>query len=133
MLVPVIEGVYELHVGVLREGRGPWAVDFTAGMIEYMFCATPCVELITRIPEGAVATVALARKFHFIERWKCQRTRYRGQWVPYTVWSLTMFDWFPTEDDARNRVFARMQREGMEKKATSWYQRWALLSSQEVQ
>lgn len=131
VLWPVIEGVYEFHVGVLPPGRGPWAIDFSAATIDYMFCATDCVELITRLPHGAVASRALAQKFRFVARWECPSTRYLGKEVPYTVVSLTMFDWMPAEDSARNMVFAQMQRWGMGKKASSWYQRWALLSAAE--
>lgn len=130
ILWPVVEAVYELHVGVLPQGRGPWAVDFTASTFQYMFCGTDALELITRIPQGAVGTLALARRFGWRERWRCPQTLYRGQEVPYTVYSLTMFDWLPVDDDQRNAAFARMNQLGMEKKAAVWYQRWALLSSQ---
>lgn len=129
ILFPVVEAVYELHVGVMPEGRGEWALDLSASTIEYMFCATDALELMTRIPQGAMGSLALARRFGLRERWRCPRTLYRGQEVPYTVYSLTMFDWLPVDDDQRNAVFARMAQLGMEKKAAVWYQRWALLSS----
>ena len=53
--------------------------------------------------------------------------------MPYTIYSLTMFDWLPAEDEERNRIFARMHQLGMEQKASAWYQRWALLSAQAQQ
>jgi hypothetical protein len=127
----VVEGVYEFHAGIVTEGRGPWAIDFSAAAIQYMFCASDCIELITRLPEGAVGSRALARKFGFRERWSCPETRYRGKTVPYDVVSLTLFDWLPSDDGLRGQVFAEMERQGMGKKAHVWYQRWALLSSTE--
>jgi hypothetical protein len=129
---PVIEGVYDVHIGVLTQGRGPWAVDFVASMIEFMFCTTDCVELVARVPQGALGTLALARRFKFVERWKCPSIRFMGEDVPYTVMSLTLFEWMPAEDTLRNQVFVEMERGGMGRKAASWYQRWALLSAEKA-
>ena len=129
ILWPLVEGVYEFHVGVLPQGRGEWAVELSASTIEFMFCATDCIELITRIPQGAVGSLALARHFNLRELWRCPQTQYRGQEVPYSVFSITMFDWMPADDEARNGVFALMNRFGMKAKAATWYQRWALLST----
>lgn len=131
ILWPVVEGVYELHVGVLPAGRGEWAIQFSASTIEYMYTRTDCVELITRIPQGADASLWLARRFRFQHRWNCPRTQYRGKIVPYAVMSLTMFDWMPDDDPERSRIFAEMKRNGMGRKADCWYQRWAFLSAAE--
>lgn len=128
---PVVPSVYEFHVGVLQSGRGDWAMDFSVSAIEYMFCGTDALELITRIPQGALQTMSLARAFGLKERWRCPATQYRGKIVPYAVYSMTLFDWLPVDDEPRNQVFARMHQLGMEQKATAWYQRWALLSSQQ--
>jgi hypothetical protein len=124
VLWPIVEGVYEFHVGVLPRAHGAWTVDFSDSTISFMFCATDCIELITRIPQGAVASRALSRRFGFRERWE-----YSNQEIAYTVVSLTLFDWLPSDDGMRGQVFAAMEKAGMGKKATSWYQRWALLSS----
>ena len=133
VLWPIVDGVYEFHVGVLPQGRGQWAVDFSAATIDYMFCATDAIELITRIPQGSLPSLALARHFALHERWRCPAIRFRGRTVPYTVLSVTLFDWIPSDDEARNAFLSRMHQMGMEKKATAWYQRWALLSPQEKQ
>ena len=133
ILWPVVPSVYEFHVGILPPGRRDWAVDFSAATIEYMFCATDALELVTRIPQGALPSLSLARAFGLRERWRCPAIQFRGKIVPYTIYSLTMFDWLPAEDEERNRIFARMHQLGMEQKASAWYQRWALLSAQAQQ
>src|SRR5215475_12382148 len=93
-----------------------------------MFCSTDCIELITRIPQGAVASLALAKRFGLRQRWVCKETRYRGRDVPYSVWSMTLFDWLPADEESLMAVLAAMKQYGQEAKAQSWFVRWAALS-----
>lgn len=91
-LVPgggIIEGWYEFHVGVLPDGRGKWTVEFSQAALNYMFDHTPATHLLTRIPQGALGSLTLARRFgltllhpHYGE---CQ---HRGRMVPYSLWHL---------------------------------------------
>lgn len=46
------DGVYEVHSMFLPSGRGGYAVDCMREALRFMFCATDCVELRTRIPDN---------------------------------------------------------------------------------
>jgi hypothetical protein len=124
----VVTGVYEAHAAVLPEGRGVWMTQLSEAAIRYMFTATDCIEILTRVLQGHVAAVALARYLGFVERWRCPAFRFRGRDVPYGVWGLTMMDWFPADDDGRKAALQEMYHAGQGEKAKSWYARWTHLS-----
>lgn len=124
----VIEGVYEFHSAVLAEGRGEWTMAFTHAAIHYMFTATDCIELITRLPQGAVPAISLARRFGFSPRWAGDEMVYRNRIVPFAVWSLTMMEWIPAEIEAFNAVLAAMRQTGQERKAAVWHARRAFVA-----
>jgi hypothetical protein len=124
----VLDGVYEVHAGVLPGGRGPWCLEFGLSSVRHMFTSTDAIEILTRIPQGHIGTVALAKRTGFRERWSRPHCRFRGQDVPYTVWSVVMQDWMPTEDAEREAVLEEMRRSGQELKAHNWQYRWAFLS-----
>lgn len=125
----VLDGVYEVHAAVLPEGRGKWCLEFGLSAVRHMFVTTDAIEIITMIPQGHIGTLALARATGFQQRWTRPHCRFRGKDVPYTVWSVSMLDWFPADDDAeREAVLAEMRQAGQELKAHNWHYRWAFLS-----
>jgi hypothetical protein len=124
----VLDGVYEVHAAVLPEGRGEWCLDFGHSAVRHMFTTTDAIEIITRIPQGHIGTLALARRTGFIERWSRPHCRFRGKDVPYSVYSVTMMDWWPSDNAEREAVLAEMQQAGQTVKAQNWYYRWAFLS-----
>jgi hypothetical protein len=128
----VVPGVYEAHAAVMPEGRGEWMTQLSEASIRYMFLSTNCIEILTRVMEGHVAAAALARQLDFVPRWSCPAFRFRGKDVPYTVWGLTMMDWFPSSNGGRKTVLEEMIQAGQVEKAKSWHARWALLSSNVV-
>jgi hypothetical protein len=87
-------GSYEVHTQILPEGRGVWAKEFAVAGAHYMFTATDCVEILTRVPEGHVAASVLTRSMGF----KLQFTTppeclFRGKRVPCAIYALTIQDW----------------------------------------
>jgi hypothetical protein len=153
-LTKLFEGCWETHTAVLPEGRGRWAREFAEAGARYMFAATDCVELLTRVPEGHVAASTLTLMMGFRHQFKTPpECRFRGKLVPCDIYSLTLQDWAlrapeveergaafhewlntkvsgqPHEPDpAHNRVVGialDMINEGQPVKATFWYNRWA--------
>lgn len=124
----VLDGVYEVHAGILPEGRGPWCLEFGLSSVRHMFTTTDAIEIITRIPQGHIGTLALAKRTGFKERWQRPHCRFRGQDVPYGVWSVSMLDWFPADDAERESVLEEMLRAGQTVKAQNWHTRWAFIS-----
>lgn len=54
-------GVYEVHSMFLPEGRGANVKRALAEALDYVFSATDCLKLVTRLPEGNVPATALGR------------------------------------------------------------------------
>jgi hypothetical protein len=54
-------GIYEAHTQFLPEARGRQALAAVREMIDHMFVATDCMELLTRCPAGNRPAEALAR------------------------------------------------------------------------
>jgi hypothetical protein len=125
----LLDGVWEFHSAALPSARGGWMTAFTYAVIRYMFCSTDCIELMTRIPQGQVSALALAKHFNFRERWVNPPIHYRGKDVPCTVYSLTLFDWLPSDPEGREAVFEDMRRASWGHKADNWEARWRMLSS----
>jgi hypothetical protein len=125
-------GLYEAHAAVLPEGRGEWSLEFGRSAIRAMFTGTDCIEILTRVPQGHPACLALVRNLGFSPRWTRPSCNFRGRNVPCTVWSLTMQEWFPAEDEARKAALAEMCAAGWERKAQCWQKRWALLSRERM-
>lgn len=124
----LLAGVYEAHGASLPEGRGEWTDRFARHCLYFLFTSTDAIEILTRVPQGHLATSTLVRQLGFTWRWARPATRFRGQNVPFAVWSLTMMDWFPHEDELRLEVLRDMKKNGPPNKSDSWEQRWAFLS-----
>lgn len=126
ILAQVIEGLWEFHPAILPIGRGKWAIDFGFAAQEFMFCRTNAIELLTRIANGHRAGEAIAVRCGFRPRWEMPDCVWHGKHQPYQVWSIVMQEWI-SEFEIKD-VVAEMQRHGLERKATAWYNRWAALS-----
>lgn len=61
VFVETVPGLMEIHSQVLPDGRGPWALQFAQQCVEWLFCRTRATEVFTRVPEGNVGAMALAR------------------------------------------------------------------------
>jgi hypothetical protein len=72
--------------------------------------------------------MALAKRTGFKERWTRPHCRFRGRDVPYTVWSVVMQDWWPTDEAEAGNILRDMRAAGQTVKADNWYLRWAFLS-----
>jgi RimJ/RimL family protein N-acetyltransferase len=55
------DGIYEVHSAYLPEARGRVALATTRETLRWMFGRTDAVEIITRVPKGNLAALALAR------------------------------------------------------------------------
>lgn len=150
------DGIWECHTAVLPEGRGAWARGFAEELVRYMFTATDCVDLITRVPQGHVAAKTLTEAMGF--RWQFDtppECLFRGEMVPVHIYTLTLQEWSvraswveeegaefhqwlnrqvdegtPHETDpGHNRtvgIALAMMRAGMVAKGVVWYNRAAL-------
>lgn len=128
IFVRIVAGVYEAHAASLPQGRGHWMYEMSLDAIRYMFTSTDCIEILTRVMHNYPAAHALARQLEFTERWQCPAFRFRGKDVSYSVWGLTMMEWFPADADQRELILREMYHAGQEQKAKAWHARWAHLS-----
>jgi hypothetical protein len=60
--------VYELHTLFLRRGRGRRCIEGWREASRYMFCATDCREIVTKVPANNLGAVFAAQKCGFAER-----------------------------------------------------------------
>lgn len=56
---------YEVHSLFLPEGRGAEAIGAMRSAAAYMFSATPCQELVTKVPQTNPAAAAMAKRAGF--------------------------------------------------------------------
>lgn len=84
------DGRYELHTMFLRSGRGRQILEFASTSFRYMFTATDCTEIVTRVPEPNKAADSAAR-----------RTGFRPIFERRAAWadgSAVRYFWLPFED-----------------------------------
>jgi hypothetical protein len=60
--------IYELHTLFLRRGRGRACVTAWREASRYMFCATDCREIVTKVPVNNLGAAFAAQKCGFAER-----------------------------------------------------------------
>lgn len=95
LIEPLAAGLYDVHSLFLPDGRGVGAAAAMQEGLEYIFTATDCTELVTKIPEPNRAARQLATVGGFRERFT------RGQaWQASTgvttdcaYWGLTLQRW----------------------------------------
>ena len=87
-------GMWECHTAILPSGRGEWALAFAQEGARYMFTATDCAEILTRVPQGHVAAAALTRAIGFRHQFTTPpECLFRGERVPCSIHSLSIQDW----------------------------------------
>ena len=128
LFMQIVLGVYEAHGAVMPEGRGEWSRELAESCVRTIFTATDCIEIMTRIPQGHTGTLALVRHLGFEERWRRPEILFRGKKVPFSVWSLTMQQWFPSDEAEQRIVLRDMEEGGPPGKAANWRARWERLS-----
>jgi len=62
MFHPMTKIMYEMHSAVLPDYRGLLSVTMAVGAAEWIFRNTDCLKLITYVPAGNIAALALARR-----------------------------------------------------------------------
>lgn len=85
-------GLYEVHSMVLPEGRGAYALECVREGLRYMFCATDCIEIVTRCPDGNGAALGLARAAGFQETFRRERIWAGGE-TGVSFQSMTLARW----------------------------------------
>lgn len=89
--------IYEIHVQVLPNGRGRWALEMTQAVLRWMFTKTDAMEIVTRVPKGNIGAKVLAHKVGFTKEfdrpdgWVMDHKS-----VPVGVWSLQLQKWMAT-------------------------------------
>ena len=153
-------GTYECHSLFLPDGRGEWGHEFALAGLEWIFCRTDCIDLLTRVPQGHIGAKTLARmvgfEHEFVTPPECL---FRGQRVPCSIRNLTLqrwavrstymaergakfHDWMNgslagephAPDPDHNRVVGitlAMFEGGQAGKATAFYNRWATAARHE--
>lgn len=90
-------GLYEAHTQVLPAGRGAWTLKMVNAALSYMFSRTEAVEIVTRVPEGNVAALALTRAIHGdLEFRREAGWILEGKVVPADLYSLSVQKWMKT-------------------------------------
>lgn len=94
MFFCLMHGFYEVHTQVLPSGRGRWAAEFTKAAGAWLYCHTPAIEILTRVPAGHVSAEAASRAAGMRFRWsRPGNTVFRGQPVDVSVYGHTIEDW----------------------------------------
>jgi hypothetical protein len=113
-------GIWEFHTNVLPEGRGQWMLDGAKFAFRWMFTRTDAFELLTKAPDGNIASKAGARAVG------CSLVfRTRPLWptdeglVPVDVYSILLQHWVKQTpemalvgEDYHNRLQAEYLRLG---------------------
>jgi hypothetical protein len=87
-------GIYDAHILVVPEGRGPWAKVMTQACFHWMFTRTDAMEIIARCPAGNLRSHAMARVMGMTPRFRTPPVvSQAGRDVPCTVYSQTLQDW----------------------------------------
>lgn len=87
-------GIYECHSLFLPEGRGAAVLAAVREAMRYMFTATDCLEVQTRVPENnrAAKALTLATGFrHIFDRSACWQVG--ADMVDCSYWTYGLDDW----------------------------------------
>lgn len=132
----LMEGIYECHA-LFKRGTRPEVAQMVAREgAAWMFIRTPCIEILTRIPDGHIATKSLAARIGFRAIFSGGWEAFAGKSRPVDVYRLGLDDWLAAtcENDGTGYVGAAraMLEAGRQEKALAWYDRWALLARQPI-
>jgi hypothetical protein len=144
-------GIYEVHSQFLPEARGGTVAAMKAGF-EYMFVHTDCQRVVTKVPDGNRAAVALAKLAGFRPMFRREETSFMGltaeEWAQGNAELETDGRWFHealeaakrekgsdlpthTDDPAHERAVGatvQMVKAGNAEKGVTLYNRWARLA-----
>lgn len=93
------DGRFEVHSQCLQEGRGPHFAKAAADAVRYVFAATDCVEIITRVPDGNLGAHAAAKRAGFVPtlRREAAWTSPTGERVGVQFYALGLERWRLTD------------------------------------
>ena len=98
------DGRYEVHSLFLPEGRGGEAVACMREGMVFMFCATDCVELVTKCPDGNGAALGIARVGGFQEQFRRERCwAFQGDMVGVSHQALSLQRWITRSNECLDR------------------------------
>jgi hypothetical protein len=101
-------GIYEFHTMVLPEGRGEWAYKGGKWAFNYMFTHTDAFELLTRCPDGNLASKALSKLLGMKKAFRTlPNFKFRGEFVSCDVMSIVIQEWVTNDETltARGKWF----------------------------
>lgn len=128
----LMDGIYECHA-LFRRGTRPEEARAAADDgAAWMFCRTPCIEILTRIPDGHVATKRLAGEIGFRPLFGGDHEMFAGTLRPVTVYRLGLDDWAGRTALFYPSLTRLMIEGGQDRKALVWYNRWALMARQRI-
>lgn len=88
-------GLYECHSIILPEGRGPQALEGTREGLRYLFAATDCIEVVTKVPKDNPGALGLARSAGFSKHFGRENawSTASGEKVGVDYYSLHIAKW----------------------------------------
>jgi hypothetical protein len=90
----LMPGTYEVHSAALKKGRGSWMLAFAQRSLDAIFVQTPAWEVLTRVPHGNVAALALTKACGFVHEFDAMNEcLYNGAKVTPGIWRLSIHDW----------------------------------------
>lgn len=99
LFIFILPGTYECHTQVLPEGRGPWAKLFVVACFDWMFSKSNAWEVTTRIPEGHIGALTLARYVGFRHEFtSMEPCHFQGRLVPANILRLSIHEWVAQSD-----------------------------------
>lgn len=92
----LLPGLFEIHTQVLPDGRGTWALHMAQQAVEWLFSRTGAVEVFTRVPEGNVGAMALARACGAKPEQRTMQSLGDGNPVAVEIYGGRIQDWIRT-------------------------------------
>lgn len=95
----LMPALYEAHTAVLPEYRGEWTNALTEAAVNYMFLATDCYEVVTRVPKGHIGarTAAITRGMRY-EMTRENECVFMDRQRDVHIYSFRLQDWIITAD-----------------------------------
>lgn len=96
MLLCIAPGIYECHTAVHPNSRGKWTMGLIASVQKYMFTATDCYEIVTRVPVGHIAALAATQACGMTREFTLPKAAvFRGEIADIHVFGMRIQDWVP--------------------------------------
>lgn len=105
---------YELHTLLNPEARGACALALCRHVLRYLFTATSCSEVVTRVPGNLPAADFMARRVGFRRLWSMDKAwpGPDGELVSLSAFGLSLDDWMAADPElvAEGEAFHDMLR-----------------------